>query len=185
MSNQIKEASARVFFALWPDDAERAALAAWQPKLHKFCGGRSMRADTLHATLVFLGDVVSHRLEALQLAAQEVEETSFDLAFDVAHYWGHNHIVLAAPYMVPPQLAQLVQALEQRLKKHRFHFDQRPYKPHITLLRHAQWSDAPLPEMPRVIWQIRDFALVQSVPDERGANYQVLVRIPLNSAQCL
>lgn len=178
-SKRAREASARVFFALWPDDAGRAALAAWQPALHKLCGGRSMRADVLHATLVFLGDVVPHRLEALQLAAQEVEGASFDLAFDVAHYWGHNHIVFAAPHIVPPQLAQLVQALEQRLSKHRFHFDQRPFKPHITLLRHAQWSDAPLPEMQRVVWRIRDFALVQSVPDEEGANYQVLARFPL------
>ena len=179
MSNQIREASIRVFFALWPDDAERTALAAWQPKLHKLCGGRSMRTDTLHATLLFLGDVVLHRLEALQLAAQEVEVAFFDLAFDVAHCWGHNHIVLAAPHIVPPQLVQLVQILEQRLIKHRFHFDQRPYKPHITLLRHAQWSGASLPEMQRVVWRIRDFALVQSALDEEGANYRVLARFPL------
>jgi len=179
MKAQDKNKSACVFFALWPDDAERAALAAWQPVLHKLCGGCSMRADTLHATLVFLGDVVLHRLEALQLAAQEVDGTSFDLVFDVACYWGHNHIVLAAPQIVPPQLAQLVQVLEQRLSKHRFHFDRRPYKPHITLLRHTQWSDTPLPEMQRVVWRIRDFALVQSTPDEEGANYRVLARFPL------
>jgi len=176
---QARETSARVFFALWPDDAERAALAAWQPALHKLCGGRSMRAGTLHATLLFLGDVVLHRMEALQLAAQEVEEASFDLVFDVAHYWGHNHIVFAAPHIVPPQLVQLVQALEQRLSKHRFHFDHRPYKPHITLLRHAQWSDAPMPEMQRAVWRTKDFALVQSVPDKEGASYRVLAKFPL------
>ena len=137
-----------------------------------------MRAATLHATLVFLGDVVLHRLEALQLAAQEAEGEPFDLAFDAARYWGHNHIIYAAPHTVPPQLAQLVRVLEQRLRKHRFHFDRRPYKPHITLLRHAQWSDAPLPEMQKVVWQVRDFTLVQSAPDEEGANYRVLARFP-------
>lgn len=179
---QTRETSARVYFALWPDDAERAALAAWQPTLHKLCGGRNMRAATLHATLVFLGDVVPHRLEALQLAAQEVEGAPFDLAFDMARYWGHNHIVYATPHTVPPQLAQLVQALEQSLSKHRFHFDQRQYKPHITLLRHARWGDAPLPDMKRVVWRVRSFALVQSVPDEEGTNYRVLVQIPLSSA---
>lgn len=179
MSKQAREPSARVFFALWPDDTERAALAAWQPALRKLCGGRSMRAETLHATLVFLGDVVLHRLEALQLAAQEVEGESCDLVFDAARYWGHNHIVYAAPHTAPPQLAQLVQALEQRLGSHHFHFDKRPYKPHITLLRHAHWDDAPLPEMPGVMWRIRDFALVQSAPDEEGANYRVLARFHL------
>ncbi len=179
LSNQSREASARVFFALWPDGAERAALAAWQPALHKLCGGRSMRADTLHTTLVFLGDVVLHRLEALQLAAQEVDGESCDLAFDMVQYWGHNHIVLAVPHAVPPQLAQLVHILERRLIKHHFHFDKRPYKPHVTLLRHAQWSDALLPKMQRVVWQVKNFVLVQSVPDEEGADYRVLARFPL------
>ena len=64
------EKSVRVFFALWPDDAERAALAAWQLPLHKLCSGRIIRADTLHNTLVFLGNVEAHRLEAPYLAAQ-------------------------------------------------------------------------------------------------------------------
>ncbi len=172
--NQLpREKSARVFFALWPNKAERIALAAWQSALHQLCGGRAMRADTLHATLIFLGDVAQHRMEALQLAAQEVEGESFDLALDNVHYWGHNHIAYAAPRAVPPQLAQLVHDLEQRLSKHRFRFDKREYKPHVTLLRHAQWSDKLLPEMDKVVWRMRSFALVQSAPDEEGANYRV------------
>jgi 2'-5' RNA ligase len=179
MSQLPGEKSARVFFALWPNKAERTTLAAWQPALHQLCGGRSMRTDTLHATLIFLGDVAQHRMEALQLAAQEVEGESFDLVIDKVHYWGHNHIVYAAPRTVPPQLAQLVHDLEQHLSKHRFRFDKREYKPHVTLLRHAQWSDNPLPEMNKVVWRTRSFALVQSAPDEEGANYLVLARFPL------
>lgn len=179
MGKSLGEKSVRVFFALWPDEAERAALAAWQARLHKVCGGSAMRAATLHGTLVFLGDVAQHRLEALQLAAQEVEGECFDLAFDVARYWGHNHIVYAAPHMVPPRLENLAHDLELSLIKHRFRFDQRTYKPHVTLLRHAQWSDAPLPEMEKVVWRVRSFALVQSAPDEQGTNYSVLARFPL------
>lgn len=171
--------SVRVFFALWPTDAERVALAAWQPALHKLCGGRITRADTLHNTLVFLGNIERHRLEALQLAAQEAGGEAFQLSFDAAHYWGHNRIVFAAPGSEPPQLARLVHGLEQRLSAHRFDFDKRSYKPHVTLLRNAKWGEAPLPERNRVVWQAKDFALVQSVPDEKGANYQVLARFPL------
>lgn len=174
-----QEKPARVFFALWPTDAERAALAAWQPSLHKLCGGRIIRADTLHNTLVFLGNVEPHRLEALQLAAEETGGEAFPLSFDAAHYWGHNRIVFAAPGSVPPQLARLVHSLEQRLSAHRFDFDKRPYQPHVTLLRNARWGDAPLPGMKRVVWQARNFALVQSVPDEKGAAYRVLARYPL------
>lgn len=174
------EKSARVFFALWPDDAERAALAAWQPVLHKLCGGRIMRTDTLHNTLVFLGNVKLHRMEALQLAAQEADCSALELSFDTARYWGHNHIVYAEPCKAPPQLVQLVHGLEQRLIKHCFDFDKRPFKPHVTLLRNARWSDRPLPEMARVVWRINDFALVQSEPGETGANYRVLTRFHLH-----
>lgn len=171
--------SVRVFFALWPHAGERAVLASWQPPLRKLCGGRAMRPDTLHATLVFLGDLAAHRLEALKLAAQEVGGEAFELCFDRARYWGHNHIVYAAPSVVPAPLSQLVLDLEQRLQAHRFRFDRRDYKPHATLLRHAQWSDEPLPEMPEVAWRVRDFVLVQSLRDDRGARYEVLARFPL------
>jgi 2'-5' RNA ligase len=108
-----------------------------------------------------------------------MEGKSFDLVLETARYWGHNHIVYAAPNTVPPQLAQLVHDLEQRLIKHHFHFEKREYKPHITLLRNAQWSDAPLPEMDKVVWRAKSFALVQSAPNAEGANYRVLENFSL------
>lgn len=196
MNKPTKGKSARVFFALWPDETERSALAAWQPTLHKICGGRIMRAATLHATLVFLGDVELCRLEALQLAAQEVAGEPFDLVLEAARYWGHNQIVYAAPSFVPRQLAQLVRDLEQRLSKHRFRFERHAYEPHVTLLRNARWGGTPkvgnplpaegwaeltpfLPEGGRVTWRARSYALVQSAPDGQGANYSVLARFAL------
>jgi 2'-5' RNA ligase len=179
MESKTKEPALRVFFALWPNATERADLAAWQLPLVELCGGRVMLPDTLHATLVFIGNVAAHRLEALRLAAQEVNGRRFELDLTAAHYWGHNHIVYAAPQAVPAPLADLVVDLEHSLRKHRFHFEQRPYKPHVTLLRHAQWSEASLPAMRRVRWQMEDFVLVQSSNDEQGARYEVLARFPL------
>lgn len=167
---------AHVFFALWPKPQERTALAAWQAGLHKLCGGRVMRPDTLHTTLVFLGEVAVARMEALQLAAQEVALEPFELCFDAAHYWGHNHIVFAAPGRVPAQLKQLVNTLQRHLINHCFHFEQRAYQPHVTLLRHAQWNDAGLPAMTAVCWRINDFVMVQSLRDGQGARYKVLAR---------
>ena len=146
------DTTVRVFFALWPTAAEYGQIGAWQKPLMNLAGGRAMRTDMLHATLVFVGAIGQSRLEALQLAAQEVDAAEFELCFDEARYWGHNHIVYAAPKRVPQQLVQLVGALEQRLAAHHFKFDQREHKPHITLLRNARWS-APLPVMPPVRWQ--------------------------------
>lgn len=177
-----RENHRKVFFALWPDAAGRAALAAWQPALRRLCGGREMQTENLHATLVFLGDVAEYRLEAMQLAAQEVQGRGFELRLTAARYWGHNHIVYAAPDAVPQPLFELVNELEQRLRKHRFHFEQQAYKPHVTLLRHARWDDTGLPFMSPVRWQFDDFALVQSLSDEQGARYEVLARFPLRRA---
>ncbi len=176
MDEVKKEATRRLFFALWPDAAGRAALAAWGAPLQAVCGGRAMRADTLHCTLVFLGEVAESRLESLLLAAQEVRARRLTLELAEARYWGHNHIVYAAPATSPPVLEQLVHELESVLRRHRFRFDQRPYTPHVTLLRSARWRDEPLPPMPAVAWPVHDFALVQSLSDASGARYEVLAR---------
>ena len=183
MNHSSGNPKAKVFFALWPTAAERDQLAAWQRPLQQLCGGRAMRGETLHNTLVFIGDVGERRLEALQLAAQEVSGQPFELCFAAARYWQHNRIVYAAPGEVPQQLAQLVGALQQRLTVHGFKFDQRAYQPHATLLRNARWTDVALPQqiqqLQPVCWQIGDFALMQSVTRNGLADYRVLARFPL------
>jgi 2'-5' RNA ligase len=179
MSILPDQRSVRVFFALWPVASEREQLAAWLVPLQRLYGGRAMRGETLHNTLVFIGEVEESRLEALQLAAQEASAEAFELCFDEARYWEHNRIVYAAPSHVPQQMVQLVGVLEQHLTTHRFKFDQRAYQPHVTLLRNAQQTEVPLPEMPPVCWQICDFALVQSLQQGGLASYRVLARFPL------
>ena len=179
MTEIAEKTAARVFFALWPDETERSVLAAWQGPLQQLCGGRPASVQSLHNTLVFLGNVALERLEALQLAAQEVNGVNFKIAFDMARYWGHNRIVYAAPGVVPSPLTQLVKELGQKLLHHHFTFERRSYKPHITLLRHAQWTDAPLPVMLPVVWAARDFVLVQSVSEGQGMRYEILARFPL------
>ncbi len=174
MKRPEKEPVHRLFFALWPSEAEQSALAAWQPPLRELCGGRAMLPDTLHNTLVFLGNVAEHRLEALSLVAREAKFAEIEINLTGAHYWGHNHIVYAAPEAVPQPLADLVGELGGKLRRHRFHLEDRAYKPHITLLRNAKWTDAPLPPMPSVRWRFRRFALVKSLSDEQGARYEVL-----------
>lgn len=137
-----------------------------------------MRPDTLHATLLFLGEVATHRLEALKLAAQEIRTKTFTLCFDEARYWGHNHIVYAAPSLVPQELLNWVQALRQHLRHHHFPFETQEYKPHVTLLRNAHWNDSPLPEMSPLHWQVNGFVLVQSAPHNGEAHYQMLAEFP-------
>jgi 2'-5' RNA ligase len=142
-----------------------------------------MRTDTLHSTLVFVGEVEESRLDVLRLVAKGLNTRDFELKLTSAHYWGHNHIVYAAPDVTPPQLVELVQELEGKLRVHRFPIENHPYKSHVTLLRNAQWADSPLPPMPAVCWKFNDFVLVQSMRDDEGSpHYEVLARFPLQKA---
>lgn len=179
MSSSSGIPNAKVFFALWPSAPERELLVDWQKPLQLLYGGRAMRGATLHTTLVFIGDVEHSRLEALNLAALEAGAPCFELCFDAARYWGHNHIVYAAPGESPQQLVQLAGGLEQSLTRHGFSFDKREYQPHVTLLRNAHWTDSPLPGMHPACWQIRDFVLVQSAQRDGQADYRLLARFPL------
>ncbi len=184
MSNLATLERIKVFFAIWPTDSERTHMAAWQDILQRKCGGRVMRIETLHATLVFIGMVGQEKLETLQLAAQEINAEGFDLCFDAARYWGHNHIAYAAPTHIPKPLQHLVEALEKNLLGHGFKLEQRAYKPHITLLRDAHWPekmlpDKPLPDMLPVTCTVNNFLLVQSLHDERGSRYEILAKFPL------
>ncbi len=165
----------RLFFALWPDESARRSLADWSLP----CSGRAMSPQTLHATLVFLGEVDAARLEALKLAAEEVVASGFELCFDTARYWGHNHILYAAPGIVPAPLQYLVGELERHLIKHHFVFEQREYKPHVTLMRNVHWRDDPMPAMPPVCWRVQEFVLLQSEPVQGEAHYRVLEKFGL------
>ena len=165
---------ARVFFALWPDDGVREALHFHALQLHGGCGGRAMRHENLHLTLVFIGDVAVGRLDELKSVAGTISGSSFELGLDRLGYWRHNRIVSASPLTVPEALCELVSSLEGRLKQAGFEFDRRPYAPHITLLRDARVPGVPGPL--HLDWPVGDFALVESVQGPRGAEYRVLAR---------
>ena len=151
---------ARVFFALWPDDGVRDALHREAQVLHRNCGGRVMRRENVHLTLVFVGDVAVERLDELRSVAGAIAGHSFELVLDQLGYWRHNRIVWAAPKRVPGPLRGIVTALESGLQQAGFGFDRRPYAAHITLLR-----DARAPGVTAALhldWPVGDFVLVES-----------------------
>ena len=172
--------TARVFFALWPDDSVRDALDRKARMLHRSCGGRVMRRENVHLTLVFIGDIAVGRLDEIRSVADTMSGEAFEFVLDQLGYWRHNRIVWAAPQTVPGPLRELVTGLERALKQAGYEFDRRPYAPHLTLIRDA-CEPRVLPALD-VAWPVSDFALVQSVRDEHGSRYQVVASWPLASA---
>jgi 2'-5' RNA ligase len=173
-------ATARVFFALWPDERVREQFMQWAKLLHETCGGSITRPGNLHITLAFLGNVVSSRLDELKLLAAKLGGGSaFSLNFAAPGYWRHNRIAWAAPDETPQDLSDLVKKLECSLQIAGFSFDERPYAPHLTLLRKARWDPPPRP-LKNINWVINEFVLVRSNRTESVSEYEVIGRWPLS-----
>jgi RNA 2',3'-cyclic 3'-phosphodiesterase len=164
------EPTVRVFFALWPDEAVRDQLDLAGRKLHEALGGRRMRRENLHLTLVFLGNIPAHRLPDAIAAAEGVEIAPFSIDFDRYVCWKHNRVGFLAPTLVPPLLQDFVRILGERLFDRGFDFDDRPYVPHLTLIRNAHCNRR-LPEPTHVPWPVQDFVLVRSEIGVAGVFY--------------
>jgi len=182
IGNQRPEAlaaeTARVFFALWPEQAVRAQFMQWAKLLHETCDGNISKPGNLHITLAFLGNVEVSRLDELKLLASRIGGSAFSLEFSAPGYWRHNRIAWAAPDQTPPVLSDLVQNIESSLRAARFKFDERPYAPHLTLLRKARW-DPPQCALKSVNWKISEFTLVRSNRMASGSHYEIIGRWPL------
>jgi 2'-5' RNA ligase len=173
----MKSDTARLFFAVWPAPENQQALGKLAQGLKRECGGRAIPAHNIHLTLAFLGDVGRGRIARLEEIAAEISGQRFaqylDLNVTRIEYWRHNRIVWAGVEQCPVALQALAAGLEQALSPEGFRFERRPYVPHITLLRDARRAPATA-ATPAVPWRVDRFALVESVPRERGRVYEVL-----------
>lgn len=159
----------------------RAALDALAGNLVAHCGGRATARANFHATLAFLGAVPRERYEAFVELAAGVEAAAFDLTLDSVSHWRHNHIVWAGTRATPPALAALAADLGQRLAALPWPVDERPYTPHVTLVRDARRAP-PVRVVEVPCWRVREFALVSSTSHDGGVRYTPLARWPLAPA---
>lgn len=181
---------ARVFLALWPEQAARDRLEEEGRRLRQSLRGRLTRPETIHLTLVFIGDLARARIQELLDGLSGVQAAAFRIDFDRAACWRHNRIAFLAPANCPEALRDLVKELEARLDTLAIAYDRRPYKPHVTLLRKAECpkenpavgrvSDSPeWGDFKPIAWSAKHFVLVESVPTPDGVRYDVLGRFPL------
>lgn len=183
----MKEASRRLFFALWPSAAERAQMAAAAQSYLTASGGRVVTEDNLHVTLAFLGSVAERRLEevvaiARRVAASGVAAPPLQLAFEHLEYWKKAQALCAVPAGSTGYSTQAASALADALKTDLvaagFAPDLKPFQVHVTLARKA--ARTPLPaELSPVRWSFVDYALVESRTGPQGATYLALEKFTL------
>jgi 2'-5' RNA ligase len=176
-----EEKPLRLFFALWPDAATQESFDRAGQAMHRKCGGKRTRRENIHLTLVFLGDVDAGRVDAVRNVAARVAVPAFGLSFDRLGWWRRNQIAWSAPADAPRPLFDLVSALQAGLAPQGFKTEDRPYLPHLTLLRRAHCKETHFDAAP-IAWPVREFVLVSSVLSENGSAYEIIGRWELHAA---
>ena len=165
----------RVFFALWPDDATRAAISRATRDAVRLSGGRPIAKERLHVTIAFLGELTAAGLD-LARQVPPIAVGGFELVLDALGIWPESKILWLAPQAPPDALGELEANLWDALAERGFRSEERTYRPHVTLARRARPVDAGVAP---VRWVVQDLALVESFPDGRNVHYEVLERWPL------
>lgn len=159
----------RLFYALWPDEVTRSALARLQFELH----GNKTRFRNFHITLAFLGDQDAGLLPVLQSILGQLEGNEMSLKIDQLGHFPRNRIAWAGMKQPPAELIRLQAMLTEKLTQNQIRFESRAlFKPHLTLARDAE---APAQqEFAPIIWHAKQVTLMQSVLQDDGPHYQVL-----------
>ena len=123
----------RLFVAIeLPGDvrARLAALCVGVP------GAKWVKAENLHLTLRFIGEVDGHRFEDIAAALGEVRAPAFDVALDgVGFFGGRRPRVLWAGVARTAALDHLHAKVESALVRAGCEPEGRKFTPHITLAR--------------------------------------------------
>jgi 2'-5' RNA ligase len=170
---EAKPKTRRVFFALWPDDQVRWALAEVQRSLP--LSGRPVKPVNLHITLAFVGNVEEEQMQGMAQAAGQVSNPAFSVAFDRLGYFRKPQILWLGASRSPEALYSLQRSLSDAIAPFGYEAGQ-DFRPHITLARKSR----PLPQFEShhkvspVFWQVNQFALVESQLTESGPTYSVL-----------
>jgi 2'-5' RNA ligase len=165
--------TARVFFALWPQPAIQRQLHAVAKEYQAKCNARVMRADTLHMTLQFIGNIKRADLPSLIATASKVTTSPFTLKLEKIAFWKHNGIAYATLKNKVPKLDELVTTLKEKLAAEGVKYADTKFNPHVTLMRNVQHAMQEQ-DFSSIEWQVDAFVLVESEITEKGAHYKIL-----------
>jgi 2'-5' RNA ligase len=165
----------RLFFALWPDDQTRLELVRLSQSIEAK-GFRPVRPQNVHVTLVFLGNVDAASELLIKDSITGISAKPFVLSFDQLSYWSRPKVLCLTCSHTPDEVKMLVAALNMEVASCGLQTETRPYKPHITLVRHVQY----LPDInfEPIVWRAESFCLVESCSEPDGVSYKVIQQWP-------
>ena len=176
--------SRRLFFALWPDAAQRERLGEAVHAAVRGSGGRSVPAAQLHVTLAFLGSVAVPRVAQLTDIAGAAAHAAglpggrIELSLDRLAHWRRPQLLCALPACPPAALGALAAGLIASLREAGFAPDLKPFRPHVTVARKVT-RPSESAALPPIRWRFEAFALIESLTLESGPVYSVVEAYPL------
>ena len=178
MTEGTEGKSRRFFFALWPDEVSRTALASLAREVALESGGRPTASNLIHLTLAFVGPQPQIRVDSMRRLAGLIRARSFVLALDEVGGFRRTGIAWLGASSPQPELKSLHDDLARVLQSRGFPVDERPYAPHLTLARRSVTViERCLPQPIR--WRVTAFTLVASETAPSGPSYRTIAEWPL------
>jgi 2'-5' RNA ligase len=161
----------RCFLAAWPDETARRRCAELIDALRPLADhGRVMRADNLHLTLAFIGDLPDDDGARIAAACAALPALQCDWQLDAVGFFARPRVLWAGGPLTP-ELAQIAGRSRALLDDMKVAYDRKPFVPHVTLLRDVRRYAGPAGIAPPIPWPIREVALYRSGRDDKGARY--------------
>lgn len=168
----------RLFFALWPDDAQRAQLHRAGNTISVQRPARRVPHYNLHLTLHFIGNVLFGEMDCLRQQARLVEAEAFELSIDCQGYFRKPRVAWLGCSEIPAALSELHGQLGQRLELCDYQPEARHYNPHVTVAR-KMGGIADNANFAPIAWSVDAFSLVEVRQVENGVQYRVIETFPL------
>ena len=159
----------RLFIAIELDPPIRRAAYELALELRESVAGRAVREDNMHLTLAFLGEQPGGRLGALRKCMERAAAGSFGLELGNVGRFRRSG----------GDIWWLGVRLCSELRSAGFETEERPFRPHITLLRQAG-GDAPrTPDFPPLEQRVERMTLFESLRERGALVYRPLARVEL------
>ena len=158
----------RLFVAIRFSDATKKALGSAMNALRRQGRGNFTRAENLHLTLAFIGEVKSP--DAAIAAIDAVSGVPFTMRIGKLGSFGDLYWVGCEK---SPQLLALQREVCACLQKEGVSFDKKPFKPHLTLCRkYIPFTEIQPHFVERALGEpcetVSEIALMESSRDEKG-----------------
>ena len=176
----------RTFIALELPDVFADEVAAMGRRLARSCEGRFVRRETYHVTLAFLGEIDEATSRDAVGALEEAcaGRGPVPLRSEGLGKFGRpRDATLWLGLETAPELVSLATSVRECLAARGVTFEEKPFRPHVTLGRRVRLphGDLPVLEFPESSQATR-VTLFKSILEPDGARYKPLHTVALSEA---